>query len=69
VLFRVWTGPDRFTDVSYFRSEAEARDGEKKEPPLELVAQLGEFEELMAGVEFIDLKEPGCTDAPAPCEC
>ncbi len=30
---RVWTGPDRYTEANYFTSEAEAREGEKKEPP------------------------------------
>jgi hypothetical protein len=57
-VFRVWTGPDRYTDVNYFTSESEAREGEKKEPPPELADQMAGFEELMAGVEFIDLKDP-----------
>lgn len=55
---RVWTGPDRYTDVNYFTSEADARAGEKKEPPPELAAQASQFEALMADVEFIDLKDP-----------
>jgi hypothetical protein len=57
-VFRVWTGPDRWTDVGYFTSEADARAGEKKEPPPEFAEQLGRFEHLMAGVEFIDLEDP-----------
>jgi hypothetical protein len=55
---RVWTGPDRYTDVMYFTSEADARAGEKKEPPPELAEAMGRFENLMANVEFIDLKDP-----------
>jgi hypothetical protein len=57
-VFRVWTVPDRWTDVAYFTSEAEAREGEKKDPPPELAEQMGRFEQLMAGVVFIDLKNP-----------
>jgi hypothetical protein len=57
-VFRVWLGPDRYADVGYFTSEAEARAGEKKEPPPELAAQMGQFEPLMEGIEFIDLKDP-----------
>lgn len=57
-IFRVWTGPERYLDVGYFTSEAEARAGEKKEPPPELAEQMGRFEQLMQGVEFIDLKDP-----------
>ena len=55
---RVWTGPDRYTDVSYFTSEADAREGEKKAPPSELVAQVADFEKLMADVEYTDLRDP-----------
>ena len=56
--FRMWTGPDTYTEVDYFTSEAEARKGESKEPPAELAAQMGEFEAMMANVEFIDLRDP-----------
>lgn len=55
---RVWTGPDAYVEFAYFTSEAEAREGEKKEPPAELADQMGEFQELMANVEFLDLKDP-----------
>jgi hypothetical protein len=55
---RVWTGPDRYIDATYFTSEAEARAGEKKEPPPELAQQMGQFEAMMADVEYIDLKDP-----------
>jgi hypothetical protein len=55
---RVWTGPDRYTEVAYFTSEADARAGEKKEPPPELAGEMGEFEDMMANVQFLDLKDP-----------
>lgn len=55
---RLWTGADSSTDVVYFTSEAEAREGEKKEPPPELAAAMGEFQDLMSNVEFFDLREP-----------
>ncbi len=55
---RVWTGPDSYTEANYFTSEAEAREGEKKEPPSELAAQADNFEKLMANVEYSDLRDP-----------
>ena len=55
---RMWTGPDSYIEVAYFTDEAEARQGESKQPPAELAAQMGEFESLMANVEFIDLRDP-----------
>jgi hypothetical protein len=56
--FRVWSGPDRYTEVIYFTSEAAAREGEKMEPPPELAGQMSEFEDMMANVQFLDLKDP-----------
>jgi hypothetical protein len=58
---RVWTGPDRYIEAAYFTTEAEAREGEKKEPPAELAAEMGDFEAMMANVEFIDLRDPWLT--------
>lgn len=55
---RLWTGADSCTDVVYFTSEAEAREGEKKDPPPELSAVMGEFQDLMSNVQFFDLREP-----------
>ena len=55
---RVWTAPGRYVEVAYFTSEADARQNEQKEPPPELAVLMGEFEELMAGVEFVDLRDP-----------
>jgi hypothetical protein len=48
-----------YTMVIYFTSEAEAREGERKEPPPELQAQMAEMDKLSVGeVEFFDLKQP-----------
>jgi hypothetical protein len=43
----------------YFTSEAEAREGERKEPPPELQAQMEEMGKLSVGEpEYFDLKRP-----------
>ncbi|MDQ3307123.1 MAG: hypothetical protein M3499_01995 [Actinomycetota bacterium] len=55
---RVWTEPDAYVEFGYFTSEAEAREGEKKEPPPELAENMGDFQELMANVEYRDLRDP-----------
>jgi hypothetical protein len=55
---RMWTGPDSYIEVAYFTNEDDARRGESREPPPELAAQMGEFEAMMANVEFVDLREP-----------
>jgi hypothetical protein len=48
-----------FTMAMYFTSEAEAREGERKQPPPELAAEMAEMNKLMTGEpEFIDLKDP-----------
>jgi hypothetical protein len=48
-----------YTMVLYFTSEQEAREGEKKEPPAELKAQMEEMDALSVGEpDFFDLKEP-----------
>ena len=48
-----------YTMVLYFTSEAEAREGERKEPPPELQAQMEEMNKLSVGeTEFYDLKQP-----------
>jgi hypothetical protein len=45
--------------VMYFTSEEAAREGERKEPPPELKAQMAEMDALSVGVpEFYDLKQP-----------
>jgi len=55
---RVWTDDDRYIEAAYFTNEAEAREGEKKEPPAALAKDMADFEALMANVEFIDLRRP-----------
>ena len=48
-----------YTMVVYFTSEAEAREGERKQPPPELQAQMDELAALSVGEpEFFDLKRP-----------
>ena len=48
-----------YTMVRYFTSEAEAREGERKEPPPELQVQMEEMNKLNIGEpEFFDLKQP-----------
>jgi hypothetical protein len=48
-----------YTMAIYFTSEAEAREGERKEPPPELKAQMDEMNEMSVGTpDFFDLKQP-----------
>jgi hypothetical protein len=48
-----------YTMAVYFTSEAEAREGERKQPPPELQAQMDEMAALGVGQpEFFDLKQP-----------
>lgn len=53
-----------YTMVLYFTSEADAREGERKDVPLELRAAMEEMEKLSAGeTEFFDLKQPDLRSA------
>jgi hypothetical protein len=48
-----------YTMALYFTSEEAAREGERKEPPPELKAQMEEMDALSVGEpEFFDLKQP-----------
>ena len=48
-----------YTMVLYFTSEAEAREGEKKEIPESMRAEMAEMDALEVGTpEFLDLKDP-----------
>jgi len=48
-----------YTVAIYFTSEADARAGERKEPPPELATQMEEMDKLMTEQpEFFDLKQP-----------
>ena len=61
VLGSVMIGHDdgRWTQVLYFTSEAEAREGERKEPPLEFLAVMEQLTKISVGeTEFIDLRQP-----------
>jgi hypothetical protein len=55
---RVWTTPDTCLDVAYFTSEAEARIGEKKEPPPELQEAMQEMMALSGDMRYHDLTDP-----------
>jgi len=53
-----------YTVALYFTSEQAAREGERKEPPAELKAQMEEMDALSIGEpEFFDLKEPWLSSA------
>jgi len=48
-----------YTMALYFTSEQAAREGERKEPPPQLKAQMEEMSQLSVGEpEFLDLKQP-----------
>lgn len=60
-------GPDGWTQAIYFTSEAEAREGERTEPPPDVRALLEELMSLGDGPpEFIDLRRPILHSAPTP---
>ena len=57
--FVIGHGEGEYTMVAYFTSEAEAREGERKELPPELQAHMEEMNKLNVGEpEFFDLKRP-----------
>jgi hypothetical protein len=59
-------GTDRWTQVIYFTSEAEAREGEQKEAPPEVQAVMEELMSLSPEPpEFIDLRQPLLHSPPA----
>ena len=61
VLGSVVIGHDdgAWTQVLYFTSEAEAREGERNEPPRELQDAMEEMGKLSVGeTTFLDLREP-----------
>jgi hypothetical protein len=66
VIGSVTIGHDEgaYTMVMYFTSEAEAREGERKELPPQLQAQMEEMNSLSIGEpEFFDLKKPMISSA------
>lgn len=49
----------RWTQVVYFTSEADAREGERKEPPLEWQTTMDELTKLSVGeMAYLDLRTP-----------
>jgi len=56
--FRLWFAGGSIVAVDYFRSEAEARAGEAKPMPDDLVAGFGEWQSLIAEPEWFDLTDP-----------
>ena len=52
-------GEDAWTMAIYFTSEADAREGEQKEPPESMKAAMAELDSLAVGeTTYLDLKEP-----------
>ena len=49
---------EHYTQTVYFSSEAEAREGERKEPPPELRQVFSELDQLGSRPRFLDLKQP-----------
>ena len=50
---------NRWTMAIYFTSEAEAREGERKEPPADIAEQMSELDKLSIGeTRYFDLREP-----------
>jgi hypothetical protein len=59
--------PDRWTQVVYFSSEAEAREGERKEVPPDVQAVMDELMSLGSGPpDFFDLRQPQLQSPSAP---
>jgi hypothetical protein len=61
ILGSVWLGHDDggWTMALYFTSEAEARAGEQKEPPPEVVRMMQELDALSVGeTDYLDLTDP-----------
>ena len=59
-------GPDQWTQVIYFTSEAEAREGERKEAPAQVQAVMEELMTLSPEPpEYFDLRQP-LMHAPPP---
>ncbi|MET0894327.1 MAG: hypothetical protein ABWY80_00580 [Acidimicrobiia bacterium] len=50
-----------YHDFIYFESEAAAREGEKKEPPADVVAIMGQMEAAADITEYLDLSDPVLT--------
>ncbi len=53
-----WLGPDSFSSIVFFSSEAEARRGESLEFPGGISALLGEVMQVLKNLEYIDIRDP-----------
>lgn len=53
----IWSG-DKVYDLAYFKSEAEAREGEKKGMPDDQRELFEEWQSLAEGMTYLDLKNP-----------
>jgi hypothetical protein len=54
---RAWQQNDA-TETVYFTSEAEAREGERKETPSDIAADFGDWQDRVDDMKFIDLRDP-----------
>jgi len=52
-----------YTAAAYFTSEAEAREGERKEMPAEVGADFAEWERVMKVDKYLDITEPWLVSA------
>jgi hypothetical protein len=55
---RIWFDAGEYTEVAYFTSEADARKNEAEMGAKMAEADLGDLQEMMAGVRFVDLHNP-----------
>jgi hypothetical protein len=54
---RAWDG-DEYIEAAYFSTEAEARAAESEEPPPDLAAAMGDWQQVMGDVTYYDLRSP-----------
>ena len=51
-------GDDRFTELAYFKSEADARRGEEQAMDGDMAAKMSEWQSVMKVERFLDINEP-----------
>jgi hypothetical protein len=54
----IFFGDGTYTDVVYFTTEEEAREGETRAMPPEVQAAFARMQELFSVSEYLDLREP-----------
>jgi hypothetical protein len=47
-----------FAEVAYFKSEREAREGERREPPAEIAPKMAEWQRVMKVERYLDIADP-----------